>query len=193
MTVAEKQFLRDAAAAAQKAGHIFPEIAACEGALESTYGRSEIARDGNNLFGMKQHRHAIYGTLVVPTREFEKGEWIVVGGADWVKYPDWASCFADRMSTLSRMAPYLDHYRRALAAQDQRSYVIQVSESWSTDPGWECTCCSMFQTEAAARQHSKDNPAGADHAKITRIPGLGRALKVLAIYDEIAGDWNASA
>jgi flagellum-specific peptidoglycan hydrolase FlgJ len=188
----QKQFLQSTAAEAKKAAHIFPDMAACEAALESGYGASELAREANNLFGMKWHRHAAYGKMVLPTREFENSEWIQIS-ADWEKYPDNASCFADRMSTLMRLSPYLDHYRRAVNAQDARSYVIQVSESWSTDPGFECTCCSMFQSEADAQAHARDNPADADHAKISMLPGLGRALKVLAIYDAIAGDWNATA
>jgi flagellum-specific peptidoglycan hydrolase FlgJ len=194
MTSEQKAFLLEAAAAAGKAGHIFPQMAACEAAEESRSGTSVIAIQDNNLFGCKQHKHPIYGTHTVPTREFENGEWEVVPGAQWIDYPDWASCFADRMSTLKRLSPFLSHYARALAAQDPTSYLIQVSEGWSTDPGWECTCCSMFDSQAAAQQHAKDNPADPDHAKITELPGLGRALKVLAIYG-VAGasvaDWKA--
>lgn len=129
----QKQFLLLAAAAARKAGHIFPEMASCEAALESTYGKSVLAIQDNNLFGMKQHRHAIYGTHTLPTREFENGEW-VERTADWVSYPDWATCFSDRMSTLSRLAPYLAHYRAALSAEDPETYVAEVSKTWSTDP-----------------------------------------------------------
>lgn len=206
MNSQQKEFLQTAALQAKKAGHVFPEMAACEAALESghpdpvtkvsIYGGSQLAREGNNLFGMKKHRHNAYGVMRLPAHEFENGEWIVVEGADWEKYPDWASCFADRMGTLSRLSPYLPHYAAALAAQDPRSYAIQVSESWSTDPGWECTCCSMFQSEAEAQQHAKDNPASqirreVEHA-VRRIEGLGRALKVLAIYQACAEDWNAT-
>jgi flagellum-specific peptidoglycan hydrolase FlgJ len=191
MTPQQKQFLLAAAEAARKSAHIFPEMAACEAALESAFGSSEIAREDNNLFGCKQHKHPIYGTHNVPTREFENGAWEVVNAA-WIRYPDWASCFADRMSTLQRLAPFLPHYGRALQAQDPRSYVIQVSESWSTDPGWECTCCSMFGSAAEAQQHAKENAASQEHAMISQMAGLGRALKVLAIYDSAIGEWNAT-
>src|SRR5579863_4482939 len=110
MTAEQLQFLQAATLAATKAGHIFPQAAACEAALESGFGKSGLAIDDNNLFGMKQHRHAVYGTQALPTREFENGEWISTI-ANWVKYPDWPSCFADRMSTLNRLAPFLEHYR----------------------------------------------------------------------------------
>lgn len=108
-------------------------MAACEAALESSYGTSKLAALGNNLFGMKQHRHFIYGTLILPTREFVNSSWVQTT-ADWVKYPDWAECFADRMATLQRLAPYYPHYDHALKAGSATTYINEVSRTWSTDP-----------------------------------------------------------
>lgn len=190
MTSQQKAFLLDATAAARKAGHIFPEMAACEAALESTFGRSLLATQDNNLFGMKQHFHPIFGTHVLPTREFVNGEWVTINSS-WVSYPDWAACFADRMATLNRLSSFLYHYAAALKATDPAEYVTQVSESWSTDPGWQCSCGAQFPTEAAAKEHAP-LPVS-PHTVITEAPGLGRALKVRAIYREMVGDWNAIA
>ena len=133
MTEDQKTFLRLAAEAAGKAGHIFPEMAACEAALESSYGRSVLAVLDKNLFGMKQHKHPIYGTHILPTKEFQNGEWITIN-ASWVSYPDWTSCFKDHMSTLQRLATAFPHYASALVAKDGASYVREVSQTWSTDP-----------------------------------------------------------
>lgn len=151
MTPAQKDFLLAAFAAAEKAGHIFAEMAACEAALESGYGRSVLAVQAKNLFGMKQHAHPIFGTCVLPTNEFFDSEWIRVE-AKWVLYPDYDTCFADRMATLKRLAPMYAHYAAALAASSGTTYVNEVSRTWSTDPA--------------------------------------RANKVLAIYDQMAGNWN---
>ena len=74
--------------------------------------------------------------------------------AAFVKYPDWASCFADRMATLQRLASVYPHYKHALDAGSATTYIHEVSQTWSTDPE--------------------------------------RAEKVLAIYDNIAGDWSAT-
>jgi flagellum-specific peptidoglycan hydrolase FlgJ len=156
MTPAHQAFLRRALAEATKAQHIFPEMAACEAALESHFGESVLAIQDNNLFGMKAHRHMnpAYGVVNLPTREFENSEWIQTE-ASWCKYPDWASCFADRITTLKRLASVYPHYAHALEAGSGVTYVREVSQTWSTDPA--------------------------------------RADKVLTIYDEIAGDWNATA
>jgi|SRR5581483_2737110 len=133
MTTLQKQFLQAACAAAREAGHIFPEMAACEAALESNYGRSLLAQKDNNLFGMKQHKHPIYGTHSLPTREFLKGQWVVVT-ADWVSYPNWQTCFEDRMATLKRLADTYLHYANALRAASAVTYINEVSLTWSTDP-----------------------------------------------------------
>ena len=132
-TDSQLQFLNDTANAALKAGHIYPAMAACEAALESGYGTSGLAKTDHNLFGMKQHQHPVYGTHVLPTREFENGAWIVIN-ANWVSYPSTVECFIDRMNTLKRLAPVYQHYAAALAAPDAGTYVTEVSKTWSTDP-----------------------------------------------------------
>lgn len=119
--------------AARRSGHIWPAFAACEAALESGWGSSRLDTEGNNLFGMKQHAHPEYGTLSLPTREFLDHKWVVVN-ADWVEYPDVASCFADRMATLRALAPKYAHYAAALAATTGQDFITQVSQSWSSDP-----------------------------------------------------------
>jgi len=143
MTDAQKQFLDKAAAAAQQAAHPFPRMAACEAALESGYGRSGLASEDSNLFGMKQHKHPVYGTVSLPTKEFERGEWIEVT-ADWVKYPDWSTCFADRLATLERLQTAYPHYAAALRAFDVETYIREVSASWSTDPARANKCLAIY-------------------------------------------------
>jgi flagellum-specific peptidoglycan hydrolase FlgJ len=128
----QRQFLDQATAEAVKANHVFPQMAACEAALESTWGHSELAREANNLFGMKQHAHPIFGTMTLPTHEVLDGKWVPVS-ATWVKYPDWRACFADRLATLERLSNAYPHYKAALNAKDARSYIVEVSATWSTD------------------------------------------------------------
>ena len=133
LTPQQEDFIRRAWQAAVNAHHVWPEMAACEAALESGYGHSQLATQDNNLFGMKQHQHPIFGTHSLPTREFLSGEWKQVE-ANWISYPDWPSCFADRMATIERLASVYSHYKAALAAATGEEYVRQVSLTWSTDP-----------------------------------------------------------
>ena len=128
-----KVWIENVAQEAAVAGHIFAQMAAAEAALESGFGQSTLAMQGNNLFGTKQHSNAIFDTLMLPTREFISGAWTTINAA-WVKYPTMTACFADRMGTLIRLADEFPHYEMALHAPDEYTYINEVSQNWSTDP-----------------------------------------------------------
>ncbi|HEY0308814.1 MAG TPA: glucosaminidase domain-containing protein [Acidobacteriaceae bacterium] len=122
--------------AARAAGHVWPEYAACEAALESGWGGSKLALEGNNLFGQKQAHPPLAGTetLELPTKEFLHGAWVTVP-ARWVKFTDWNGCFAERMRVLNGLSAKYPHYAEALRAETGEAFVEAVSKSWSTDPG----------------------------------------------------------
>lgn len=132
-TLLQKEFLAKALAHAQLAGHLFPEYAACEAALESAWGNSTLCREGNNLFGEKQHKQPVYETLELTTEEYIKGEW-VHQTAKWVKFPSWKESFQSRMDTIRRLASDYAGYADALAASTGEDFVSSVSRDWSTDP-----------------------------------------------------------
>jgi flagellum-specific peptidoglycan hydrolase FlgJ len=131
----QDSFLRQASAAARAAGHIFPDHAACEAALESTWGQSRLAREANNLFGQKQSLDDPAGiiTLSMPTQEFLHGRWLTVT-AHWVRLADQAACFRARMALLRLLEHSYPAYARALAASTGEVFIEEVSRAWSTDP-----------------------------------------------------------
>jgi len=133
ITTAQREWLISIAQAALAAEHVWPNMAGCEAALESSYGQSALARQDNNLFGMKQHVHPVAGTVILPTHEVLSGVDVMVKAA-FVKYATIAECFEDRMETLLRLAPHYPHYAAALTATDSAVYIQEVSKSWSTDP-----------------------------------------------------------
>lgn len=132
-TPAQKDFLLKALAHAQLAGHIWPEYAACEAALESAWGNSTLYRMANNVFGEKQHAQPIYDTLDLPTEEYVNGQW-ASEMAHWVKFPTLKEAFVSRMDTLRRLASSRPGYADALVAKNGEDYVLSVSRDWSTDP-----------------------------------------------------------
>lgn len=141
-TPLQDNFLRQASTAAREAGHIFPEYAACEAALESNWGQSRLAREANNLFGQKQSPNesdaiatpgATAGVLAMPTQEFLRGRWITVV-AHWARFADQAACFRARMALLHRLQQNYPAYSRALAAATGEVFIEEVSRAWSTDP-----------------------------------------------------------
>jgi flagellum-specific peptidoglycan hydrolase FlgJ len=135
MASMQDEFLAKAAAAARAAGHLFPDYAACEAALESGWGLSHLATEANNLFGQKQAHPPLPATetLFLPTREFLHGAWVAVQ-ANWVRFPDWSACFRERMALLHSLAGSWPNYRAALAATTGEQFIAEVSRTWSTDP-----------------------------------------------------------
>jgi flagellum-specific peptidoglycan hydrolase FlgJ len=131
----QSDFLLRASNAAAAAKHIFPEFAACEAALESGWGHSELAMQANNLFGQKQSHPPVAGsgTLALPTREYLHGSWVTVQ-ANWTRFADWGACFAARMQLLERLRSTDSHYAAALQATNGEQFITEVSKSWSTDP-----------------------------------------------------------
>ena len=136
MGAVQEGFLTKAAAAARSAGHLFPEYAACEAALESGWGMSHLAMEANNLFGQKQAHPALAGTetLALPTREFLHGAWVAVQ-ANWVKFADWPACFRERMALLRSLSATYPNYKAALESANGEQFITEVSKTWSTDPG----------------------------------------------------------
>jgi flagellum-specific peptidoglycan hydrolase FlgJ len=136
MGAVQEQFLKDAADAARAAGHLFPEYAACEAALESGWGMSHLAAEANNLFGQKQAHPPLGGTetIALPTREYLHGAWVSVQ-ANWVKFSDWAGCFRERMALLRSLSEAYPNYKAAIGANNGEQFITEVSKTWSTDPG----------------------------------------------------------
>ena len=139
MTGVQTCALPISAAAARAAGHIFPEYAACEAALESNWGQSRLAREASNLFGQKASVQEQglgeqgTGTLTLPTQEFLHGHWVTVI-AHWARFSDQTACFRARMELLRRLEHGYPAYARALAAATGEIFVQEVSRAWSTDP-----------------------------------------------------------
>jgi flagellum-specific peptidoglycan hydrolase FlgJ len=147
----QTDFLTRAAAAARAAAHVYPEMAACEAALESGWGLSKLAEEANNLFGQKQDRGGTEGsgTLEMPTREYLHGTWVTVN-ARWVRYPDWRACFAGRMKILQALSSEYPIYASALDARSGEDFVHLVSQRWSTDPSRAGKVLSIFDAHHAA-------------------------------------------
>jgi flagellum-specific peptidoglycan hydrolase FlgJ len=153
-TTPQDTFLRQASAAARAAGHIFPDYAACEAALESTWGQSRLAREANNLFGQKQSVEAASGiaaagVLTMPTREFLHGRWVTVT-AHWACFGDQAACFRARMALLRRLEHSYPAYARALAATTGEAFIEEVSRAWSTDPQRAQKVLAIYRQHSAS-------------------------------------------
>jgi flagellum-specific peptidoglycan hydrolase FlgJ len=174
-TTLQDNFLRNASAAARAAGHIFPEYAACEAALESTWGQSRLAREANNLFGQKQSEDSVdgraipdAGVLAMPTQEYLHGRWVTVV-ARWARFTDAAACFRARMALLRRLEHSYPAYGRALAATTGEAFIEEVSRAWSTDPQRAAKVLAIHRQHCASFLPLAP-PTPASHASAVLVP-----------------------
>jgi flagellum-specific peptidoglycan hydrolase FlgJ len=151
VSVDKKSFFLKAIRAAVEAGHVFPEFASCEAALESDWGLSQLALKANDLFGQKEgfsssefpelkiRTHEVLTAAQVarvknwpygPPVKRDDGRFDAIVEATWPIFPDWKTSFAERMELLRRATVYHD----ALKASDGESFVREVSKHWATDP-----------------------------------------------------------
>lgn len=125
---ANEQFLLNMRDAAKSAGHIWPEYAACEVAIESGWGQSYLSKQANNLFGQKAPARLQPGQRVISLETTE-----IVHGiservmAEWLMFENAAECFRARMALLNRLP---DYYYEALHATSGAFFVRDVSGSW---------------------------------------------------------------
>lgn len=139
-----REFLDTCVKLAREAGHIYPEMAACEAALESNWGKSKLAKEANNLFGRKQSIRPVYETYSIKTKEYIGKAWHIVE-AKWVKYPDLKTCFKDRMELLQRLRGTYVEYDKALKATTPEDFIHWVSSRWATDPERGEKCLSIYK------------------------------------------------
>jgi len=97
--------LTPGAVASAKATGVPASISIAQAALESAWGESGLAKMGNNLFGIKADSLWRGPTLTMNTKEFIKGQWVVVP-ALWRKYPSWQASIDDHPAFLKRNPRY---------------------------------------------------------------------------------------
>lgn len=133
-----EQFLVTMRDSARASGHIHPEYAAAEAALEtagdplpgipqSNFGRDETYVKARNVFGQKSPAQLPAGmqTISIQTREFINGQYVMLP-ATWIMFSDYAQAFTYRMALLKRFSMYYP----ALSATTGEEFVRQVSAQW---------------------------------------------------------------
>ena len=122
--------LTTAAVASAKATGVPASITIAQAALESAWGESGLARNGNNLFGIKADSLWHGQTLTLNTKEFTKGQWVVVP-ALWRKYPSWQASIDDHAAFLKRNP----RYKVCFACNSAKAFVRALAQAgYATDP-----------------------------------------------------------
>jgi flagellar protein FlgJ len=131
-----------AARASMGKSHIPASLVIAQGALESSWGRSALAVDALNLFGVKADPSWKGDTIQMPTREFTNGRWVTVA-AKWRKYPDWLACIDDHAAFLlynQRYHPAFEH------CDDAEAFTRAIAKAgYATDPTYADKIISIIR------------------------------------------------
>jgi flagellum-specific peptidoglycan hydrolase FlgJ len=146
-TAQQLESLRLIYAEAQKSGHIFPAMAACEAMVETSWMKDPFVSEYHNLFEEKWYRGCAYPRASRETWEEINGQ-RVKQTAVFVWYPSFAESFADRMHTLHRLAGTFPEYAAALASMTPEDFVTNVSKRWSTSSTRAQTCIEIYHAHS---------------------------------------------
>ncbi|MGR3741288.1 glycoside hydrolase family 73 protein [Companilactobacillus sp. DQM5] len=112
---------------------ILPSITISQAIVESNWGKSVLARDYNNFFGVKGTDPT--NTKVLYTKEFVNGKWIEIHGRFRV-YSDYKDSMKDHAVLLANGTSWNPRqYHDVLAAQDyvDATFALQT-DGYATDP-----------------------------------------------------------
>lgn len=106
-------------------------VALAQAALESGFGRSLLAKQAKNLFGVKAGKSWKGETISLPTTEYIQGKPVRVV-ARWRKYPSYRDSFMD----LARVY-YNGLYDEALPyRRDPKEFIRRAGKVYATDPDY---------------------------------------------------------
>jgi flagellum-specific peptidoglycan hydrolase FlgJ len=130
---AEQLFIRDivpGAVAAQRKYGVPAAVTIAQAIEESGWGRSSLATRDHNLFGMKGSGPA--GSVVLPTQEFEQGQWITLNSAFRV-YHDLAQSIDDHGEHLATD----EAYQHAMSfSHNPDAFAAALTGVYATDPAY---------------------------------------------------------
>ena len=133
--MAAKEFIDlvgPAAQACAKVTNVPASFTVAQAALESGWGRSRLAREGKNLFGVKADVSWHGEVLTLNTREFLHGTWVMVP-ARWRKYADWQGCMDDHAAFLHQNR----RYAPCFVCKTGRAFALAVAQAgYATDPDY---------------------------------------------------------
>lgn len=144
---AKEEFIKVVAPIAQKEDKpygILPSVTIAQACLESDYGQSQLAKDYNNLFGVK-------GTdpntsRVMTTREFVNGQWETIHGRFQIYDSYESSIHAHTMLFVNGTTWNSKQYQHVLAAKDYRSQAKALeTDGYATDPDYATKLINIIE------------------------------------------------
>lgn len=109
---------------------VLPSITIAQAILESGWGKSYLATEGKNLFGIKKGNWRGQ-TITLPTKEYVNNMWITVN-ADFRKYENYGQSIKDHSELLQKR-----WYSKVIQANNYKTMANALYEcGYATDPNY---------------------------------------------------------
>jgi flagellar rod assembly protein/muramidase FlgJ len=136
------RLLTPSALAAMETFAVPASFTIAQGALESGWGKSRLAIDGRNLFGVKADASWTGDIITMYTREFINGTYVMVE-AKWRKYPNLQTCLDDHAKFFHNNSRYKDCFQ----FKDGKRFAKAVADAkYATDPDYANKLIDIIQS-----------------------------------------------
>lgn len=160
---------------------ILPSLTIAQACLESGFGTSELAKKGNNLFGIKGDYNG--NSITIKTKEYINGKWITVDAA-FAKYPDQATSVEEHGAFFSSSAWRKENYKHVFGETDYKKAVRAIlppkaEAGYATDNAYDTKIINIIE-QYNLTQYDKDiNQEVKSLAKIAKPKIIDRRSKAL--------------
>lgn len=131
--------IKAGAISAWKKYKVLPSITAAQAAAESSWGTSQLATQGNNLFGIKGNYNG--QSVTMPTQEYQNGQWVTVY-AQFRKYPNLGASMEDHGVFLNENPRYANVLGNRDYAQVAR---LLQQDGYGTDPNYATKLINIIE------------------------------------------------
>jgi flagellum-specific peptidoglycan hydrolase FlgJ len=143
------EFLAAASAAARSssaASGLPAGVTVAQAALESAWGNSQLARDGQNYFGIKFRPGLDADYIELPTVEVIAGTHRTVL-ARFAKFPSMEDCFRARDHIILAAPCYA---AARAAAHNPQQFIAALAMHWATDPEYAAKLLAVYRSHQLA-------------------------------------------
>lgn len=182
----QESFINEIAPYAQKVQlkqHILPSIIISQAILESNWGKSKLAREGKNLFGIKGSYKG--KKIRLSTREYQGGD-LVEAKADFCVYPNWYESLNSH-GELLREGPSWDRdfYKGLPNEKDYKKAATIIGKSgYSSDPNYAKKLILLIETFNLQKFDRNITTQKQKNKKLVKFSSIFSSKKVITLTEK---------
>lgn len=134
---------------------VFPSITLAQGIIESAWGKSGLATEGNNLFGVKADTSWTGPIIEMNTQEFINGQYITVI-ARWRVYEKWEDSILAHGKFLRGNIRYEQAGVFSAKNYEEQAKALYKA-GYATDPNYASKLCSMIESYGLDKYDTMQN------------------------------------